>query len=193
MSKTESQAAEENAPSNDEREDGRKLVKLVKNGDEIQVTWSEGNAVFSLKCNEAPDPALLRSIEDLNQYAIDSLPFISSEYHNKLAAYGVQFDWKGDDNRRNGEILVAVEQSRKVFTKLKTPKKLADNYLDEKKKARWDSKAVVQFDIVEKEAFRYVDGERAQLPLAAGANASQQEKDEANAEIDNELPGLGEE
>jgi hypothetical protein len=113
---------------------GRKLLKAVNNSGEITISWAEGNKTLSMKCNELPDPAFVLALQDLDSVAIANCPFIAEDYHNKTHALGCQFDWKGDSERRNAEVLVAIQIVGLPSVKIKTPKKLADLIQDEKKK-----------------------------------------------------------
>lgn len=140
----------------------RKLVSIARNGDEWTLQWSQGTQIFTLKSNEAPDPLLGQEMAGLHKYALEAAPWISKDYKEKSYVAAVKFDWKGDDNRRNAVVTVGITNKP---IKIPTEKKLADNNLDEKKKGRWDTNAVAQFDKVEEQAFAYIDGRRAQMDL----------------------------
>lgn len=143
----------------------RKLQKIVRNGDEWQISHVQGTRENKFKDTEAPQPDLAKEMEGLLQYALEAAPYIAAKYHANTVVSGVAFDWKGDDNRRNAVIFLTINAGAHGFIKVPTPKKLADSNLDEKKKGRWDTNAVAQFDKLEEQALAYIDGARAQPGL----------------------------
>lgn len=146
---------------------GRKLMRIRRDGDEWRFTWSQGASVYTLKDNERAMPQLPAVLEALSSFAIDAIVFIEKKFHEKVIVHGVDFDWKGDDNRRNGVVHIWVNNGAQGLTPIPTPKKLADNAKKEAKKPRWDEEAVKLFDQLSKQAFAYIDGERSQqtMPL----------------------------
>lgn len=152
----------------------RKLTKILKNGDEWSFTWAQGTQTASLKSNEAAKPDLIQALEKLHFNAVDAAPWLAKDFHDKAIVIGVNMDWKGDSNRRNAEVVFSIKGKH---IKIKTDKMLADNELDEKKKIRWPEPAVQKFDVLEREAFAYIDGDRQQMtmPLLSPENKNPNE------------------
>lgn len=154
---------------------GRKLIKVSRNGDEWKFKWSQGMAVLDLTSTERPLPELAEELDGLHKFAIEASPYIAESYQAQTIVSGVTHDWKGDDNRRNAVVHLTIKAGAHGFVKVSTPKKLADSNLDEKKKGRWDTNAVAQFDKLEQQAFAYIDGQRSQqvLPIIEKGDENQ--------------------
>lgn len=146
---------------------GRKLTKITLTGDEWTLTWIHGTSKHKFTSNEAPQPELQEELNRLQPYAVAACDYIRNDCHHRCSVYGLMMDEKADGNRRNAEILVAVNMDNLgPSSKLKTPKKLADHNLEQAIKGRWETNAVTQIDKVELQAFAYIDGARSQQKMA---------------------------
>jgi hypothetical protein len=169
---------------------GRKITKIIKVGEEWTISWVQGTTKHKFTSNERPQPELVQELERLQPYAVAACDYIRNDCHHRCTVYGMAMDNKGDGNRRNAEIFVAVNMDNLgPNSKLKTPKKLADNSLDQAIKGRWDTNCVAQIDKVELQALAYVDGERSQqeIPLVekeTKKGKKNAKKDPDQAEID---------
>lgn len=153
----------------------RKLTKITFKNGEWTINWAQGTQTGSLKSNEPALPDLVHALENLRDEACDATPWLASDYRSKVQVQGVSMDWKGDKERRNAFVILSIKGKPR---KVESDKKLADNELDEKKKARWPTPAVKLFDTLELAAFAYVDGARAQqtLPFMSKEDKTDAEK-----------------
>lgn len=173
------------------RADGKKLLSVQNNGDEWAFTWAQGNDAHSLKSNETPLPQLRAELEKATAYALDIMPYIQNGYHDRFTAFGIKMDDKRDDGGRNAIVKLAFKSGSDGVQRLSSPKRMMNPDLDEKKKNKWSRDASTQFMVIEQEAFRYLDGERAQQVMTLDGDETKGKKGKAakNAEknIENEL------
>lgn len=157
----------------------RRLQQVKRNGDEWSLKWMEGSDVCTFTSKEAPPPELGEELEKITPFAIIQCGFIEKKYHGDTRSYGIVFDWKGESNRRNGEVLMQIDLGENGFSKLRSPKKLADSQMEEAIVGRWSVEAVKQFDRIVHHCFSYIDGARLEpkLPLVQKEETGKAKKD----------------
>lgn len=147
-----------------------KKIKFTNEGKvtvayEIQVNgaWDE----FAMTSSEAPDISFTKALKDLACHVVEMCELPESHLE-RINVKGVSFSY-GGEKQVMGATIVAVMRLRKsnVDLNLNTPHKAAGSYSDGEAdpKQLFSEKCVKALESVEREAFGFVDGVRAQADL----------------------------
>lgn len=135
--------------------------------------WDE----YSLTCSDKPRPELLVALEALAPHVIEMCELPES-YLDRITVRSVSYSYGGDQEVMGATISgqMALYYSN-CGLNINTPHKASDSYSDgpADDKQLLDSECIKALGVLEDEAIRYIQGDRAQTVLFAAAPAASAE------------------
>lgn len=170
----------------DEQQTPKRIIKIKVKQGEFFFAWERFQIKtkhwdkYSLTCKDLPRPELLSQLNRLIGHVIEICEL--AEYdHRQMAISGVSLSYNDGGNR----YLVITAQKLLTYSKspliINTPARpeLPENGADDKEFC-WSEDLIADIDELEKEAWKYIGGERAQQTLDFdGSDDSSEERNVA--------------
>lgn len=157
----------------------RRVNKIKINKDnKVMITWEkkmgESYDEYSLNCSEPARPELYAAIQNLAIHVIEMCE-LPEEYISRIKVKGVSFSYS-EKKETMGAVITAIMDLKYSFQplNLNTPHKTVDfpNDGNGAEEMLLSGKCIDVLDTVVKEAFKYIDGDRAQQKLFDEENKS---------------------
>ena len=147
-----------------------KKVKYDKKEKRVLISYEEKGADgydnYTLDSEDAPNPSLLKSLSDLASDVL-YLCEIQGKQDFQVEVRSISFSYGGDKEVMGATISAGIALERSYCPlNVNTPHKASESYSEhEDPKQLLDESTIIKLKLVQEEAIKFINGDRAQLKM----------------------------